>query len=488
MARTGQWAAVGPPVVSPGQLICSGVFIAGRLGNRDNGVRAGCSKRKGAIRLKSDFVEAYFNRGNAFMTKGDSDKSIADYTDAIRLNPDFAEAYCGRGSSYGKKGDQEKAIADFTDAVRLKPDFALAYYNRGNAFGKKGEPDKAVTDFTDAIRLNPDYADAYHNRGNAYREKGDLNKAIADETEAIRLKPDDTGAYINRAVVYGVNGDWNKAITDLTDAIRIRPDNAEPYLKRGNAYALKGDLDKAIVDLTEAIRLKPDYVEAYNLRSVAYEAKGDNEKAKKDLARAKQLEGAKEFRTLNAQRWIDLVVRRTGGAESDNGMPEAWGDEIGKLPGISVAMGGLMDLVSFPDKDLTAVFVNGWPADSPLFAELKLRPGGRKPTASDRHKVLVGKLLAAKLGAKVGDRIPFYGEEVGVIGIVDSDEVDDANAISALLSDLQAFMNRPHQVTGFIVRSTIPKDGTPEHQAALAELRRRIEALHPGLAAIPFDY
>ena len=56
------------------------------------------------------------------------------------------------------------------------------------------------------------------------------------------------------------------------------------------------------------------------------------------------------------------------------------------MPGVDAAMGGLMDVVSFPDKDLTNVIINGWPTDSPLFNELKILPGGRLPTAGTIQK------------------------------------------------------------------------------------------------------
>jgi putative ABC transport system permease protein len=194
---------------------------------------------------------------------------------------------------------------------------------------------------------------------------------------------------------------------------------------------------------------------------------------------------SRQYKALYARRGIDLVVQRVGsGAELNNGLPEALGAKIEKAPGVSVAMGGLMDILSFPDKDLMNVIVNGWPIDSPLFKELKLEPGGRLPTAADRKKVLLGNVLAANLGVKLGDKIPIYGDQVQVIGIYDSSQVYESGAMAIPLRDLQQFMNRPHQVTGYIIRSNIPKDGTPEHQAALSALSKQIEALEPGIAAV----
>jgi tetratricopeptide (TPR) repeat protein len=119
--------------------------------------------------------------------EGESDKAIADYTEAIRLDPKLAMAYCNRGVAYGSKGEYDKAIADCTEAIRLDPKLDLAYELRGLAYGSKGEYDKAIADYTEAIRLDPKFALTYHNRGLAYESKGDHDKAEADFAEAKRL-------------------------------------------------------------------------------------------------------------------------------------------------------------------------------------------------------------------------------------------------------------------------------------------------------------
>ena len=97
--------------------------------------------------------------------------------------------------------------------------------------------------------------------------------------------------------------------------------------------------------------------------------------------------------------------------------------------------------------------------------------------------MLLGKVLAANLGVKVGDKISMYGDEVEVIGIFDSEEVYESGSIAIPLKDEQQFMNRPRQVTGYIIRSTIPKDDSPAHLAELAKLSRQIDSLEPGIAA-----
>jgi hypothetical protein len=116
---------------------------------------------------------AYSSRGSAYVTKGDLDRAIVDYTEAIRLYPKYAEAYYNRGTAYATKGDRESAVGDFNEsngdyahaladydeAIRLKPRWAEAYYKRGHVlsqnFPKGVRYGQATASYDEAIRLNP---------------------------------------------------------------------------------------------------------------------------------------------------------------------------------------------------------------------------------------------------------------------------------------------------------------------------------------------
>ncbi len=198
---------------------------------------------------------------------------------------------------------------------------------------------------------------------------------------------------------------------------------------------------------------------------------------------------SRQFKELYAKRGVDLVVQRVGSStELNNGLPASMADQIRALPGVASVNGGLMDVISFPDHDIPNVIINGWAADSPLFDELTIRPGGRLLKSDDHHKVLVGSVLAGNLNVKVGDKIALYGESAEVVGIFDSKQVYESGSIVALLSDMQQYMNRPGQVTGFMVRAKVAKDATAEQKSAeLAELRKRIDGLDSSVAAVPTD-
>lgn len=140
-----------------------------------------------AISLKSDFVNAYSNRGLAKYNLDDYQGAIADYNKAISLKSDIGEVYFNRGLARGKLEDYQGALVDFTKANKLKPDNAEIYYNRGLTKGKLQDFQGALADFTKTIKLMPDAEEAYYNRGIAYLGLGLKSKARADLMRAIEL-------------------------------------------------------------------------------------------------------------------------------------------------------------------------------------------------------------------------------------------------------------------------------------------------------------
>ncbi len=194
---------------------------------------------------------------------------------------------------------------------------------------------------------------------------------------------------------------------------------------------------------------------------------------------------SRQFQDLYDHRQIDLVVQKVGSsAELNNGLPVSMTKSIENIPHVKEVMAGLMDVVSFPDQDLSAVIINGWDADSPLFRDRDLIEG-RFPTANDHHRVLIGQKLAANLNKKLHDTIRLYDTtDVEIIGIFYSPSVFENGSIAILLSDLQELRGTPNQVTGFVIKTDLPKDA-PDRGQKLDELAKRIEALGDGIAALP---
>jgi|GEM_PF-3533419 len=202
-----------------------------------------------AIVLAPKDANVYFNRGKAYLRKGERDLAIADFSEAIGLDPNNPTVFLDRGEVYLMKGEHDLAIADFSEAIKLEPKDAvdaIAYGSRGKAYSEKGRYDLAFADFSEAIRLSPN-SFTYNTRGDAYREKGELDLAIADFSEAIKLSPN-IFAYRTRGYAYREKGELDLAIADFSEVIRLNPENSKTYFDRSTLYMKKGEFNLAIAD------------------------------------------------------------------------------------------------------------------------------------------------------------------------------------------------------------------------------------------------
>jgi tetratricopeptide (TPR) repeat protein len=137
------------------------------------------------LKAPKDAME-YEARGTLYLVTN-SQRAIADYSEAIRLDPNLAVAYYYRGLAYAYDEEHDRAMADFSEAISLDPKYMLAYAGRGASYAYKNEHHRAIEDYGVAIRLDPKYAMAYKNRALAYRQIGRDDLARADEMAAQRL-------------------------------------------------------------------------------------------------------------------------------------------------------------------------------------------------------------------------------------------------------------------------------------------------------------
>jgi len=195
------------------------------------------------------------------------------------------------------------------------------------------------------------------------------------------------------------------------------------------------------------------------------------------------------FRDLYEKRGVDLLVVRAGSSEHlSSSIPQQVGAEIRKLPGVRAVSPGLMDVVSFPEANLTSVLLQGWSADSFLFDNLKMLNGRRVNTGDDKG-VMLGMVLAQNLGKKTGDTLEIASRQFEVVGVFESFSHYENGAAVMLISSLQTLMDRPNQVTGF----QVVLENAPDKPELIRRVRREIEALKSpkgdvwGVAATPVE-
>jgi predicted O-linked N-acetylglucosamine transferase (SPINDLY family) len=153
-------------------------------------LEATVEKYDAAIRLKPDFFEAHYNKGNALLELQQYLKAIASYEIAISLKPEFVLAHFTKANAYKLLKSFNKAIECYDKALELNPDYSEAYCNRGVVLKELNLFEEAIFSFDKAINLKPDLAEAHYNRGSSLEKLKQLEAALESYERAYELNPE----------------------------------------------------------------------------------------------------------------------------------------------------------------------------------------------------------------------------------------------------------------------------------------------------------
>ncbi|MBU0476146.1 MAG: tetratricopeptide repeat protein [Bacteroidetes bacterium] len=129
----------------------------------------------------------WFQKGYNAQELGELDNAILYYQKAIELNPNYVDAYYNMGNAYGKNDNADKAIECYQKVIEIAPNYTDAYLYMGLAYGTEGDFDEAIMCFKKVIELDPNNASAYLDMGLVYGSEGDFDEAIRCIKKSIRL-------------------------------------------------------------------------------------------------------------------------------------------------------------------------------------------------------------------------------------------------------------------------------------------------------------
>jgi putative ABC transport system permease protein len=188
------------------------------------------------------------------------------------------------------------------------------------------------------------------------------------------------------------------------------------------------------------------------------------------------------FLRLYENAGVDMLVVRSGARQKLNStLDESLGDKMKEIKGVKKVLAGLADMVSFSEKGLYTVVIQGWQPETEVCEHLVIIKG-RNLRKSDTQTVLLGANLAGNLGMDVGDDLEIIEgqKKYKVVGIYENHNVFEDGAMVVPLKELQRLMDREGKVTGFSLVLDNPRDSK-----GVEEIRRQIEALAPALSAKP---
>lgn len=153
----------------------------------------------------------------------DFDRRILGCSERVRQFPRDATAYFNRGSAYLAKGDLDRAIADNSSVIEIDPGNATAYYNRGIAYERKEQFDQAIPDFNKAAEISPRFGGAFDARARIYLKIDQRSLALRDAERAVAIDSQDERFMDTRARVYEALGRQQDAIADYRRVLTSNP-------------------------------------------------------------------------------------------------------------------------------------------------------------------------------------------------------------------------------------------------------------------------
>jgi len=124
------------------------------------------------IELRPEWVNAYYNRGVAYLdryyatvTTNDLVLALDDFAATLAARPGYVEALINRGIAYyirNEEGDLTHAIQDLDAATTLAPDDYRPFFNRGLARIRAADGSDWAGDLSRSLALAPDYWQAHY--------------------------------------------------------------------------------------------------------------------------------------------------------------------------------------------------------------------------------------------------------------------------------------------------------------------------------------
>jgi tetratricopeptide (TPR) repeat protein len=220
---------------------------------------------------------------------GKHQDALVDFDRAITLNPKDSAAFTERGQAYLSLRQLDKSLVDFDQALVLNPLNDPARAARGLALLMKGSNAEGLVDIKNVLDRNPNNRLAQVGQGLAMLVSGQYDRSIVALNQLVGTTVAlDSFARLLRARAYLGRKDIDSAMADLNAVLGKQPDNADGLLLRGIAWSTKHDYTRALDDLSGAIA-HHETVEGYFARAQAYEAQNNPAKATKDYERATEL-------------------------------------------------------------------------------------------------------------------------------------------------------------------------------------------------------
>jgi tetratricopeptide (TPR) repeat protein len=243
-----------------------------------------------AIAMRSDYVQAYINRGDVLLKMNRSDEALSVYQQALRHDPDNPDIHYNLGVVALAQGRPEAGLAYLNRAVELDPAHAESLLNSAIVIQELGRPDLrplAVARLKLVLGWQPRNERVHFNLGMLATDDKDVEAAEAWFNQAIAIKPDFRSALFNLALLLSDQQRPLEAVPYLRQLLDHHPDHVKGLILLGDIYTnhLK-QLDMAEACYRRILAVDPTNVQGQHNLCVIMVEKGNLAEAERCLVTA----------------------------------------------------------------------------------------------------------------------------------------------------------------------------------------------------------
>ena len=222
------------------------------------------------------------------------ERALEYYNEAIKVRPEFPEAEFQRGNVLATLGRSADAESSFRRAIELRKNWSLPYSALGALLAGLNRDKEAETFLREAIRLDPHDLFASRVLANVRLSANDPKEALQLATRVTAESDAGAAIWFVRALAERGTGDNRAALTSLNRVLELEPQNFDALLTR--AAVRVAEPEAALEDLKAAEALAIGNQQKMSRLAAAYEGAGRHE----DALRVAKVAGLAEPASANS--------------------------------------------------------------------------------------------------------------------------------------------------------------------------------------------
>src|SRR6266850_793857 len=230
-----------------------------------------------------------FELGQHAHALGEFEKALGFYEQAIKVKPEFPEAEFQRGNALISLGRFAEAETAFRRSIQLRKNWSLPYSALGALLMRGGRDREAEPLFREALLVDPKDNVALRMLSEIRLRGGDTREALDFARRATSNDEAPASAWIVQAIAERANGDKNAAKNILDRVLSGDAGNLAALMERADILAEEKNYDAAVTDLKTAEKLKPGDKVILSRLAFVYQQAGKLEQAQA-IAQAAGLE------------------------------------------------------------------------------------------------------------------------------------------------------------------------------------------------------